>query len=128
LNISKQPDLHLYLRNLEELMIRCVADFGIEAHREPGMTGAWVGQEKIGAIGVRVSRWVTSHGFALNANTDLNYFEFIVPCGIKNYGVTSLKRILGHDVDIAEVQSSLMKHFQQIFKRKLDSRRDACDP
>jgi lipoyl(octanoyl) transferase len=121
LNISKEPDLHLYLRNLEELMIRCVADFGIKAHREPGMTGAWVGTEKIGAIGVRVSRWVTSHGFALNANTDLKYFEFIVPCGIRQYGVTSLKKILGRVVDLADVHHSLIKHFEQIFKRKLQS-------
>ncbi|MCI0415164.1 lipoyl(octanoyl) transferase LipB [bacterium] len=119
LNISKEPDLHLYLRNLEELMIRCVADFGIEAHREPGMTGAWVGQEKIGAIGVRVSRWITSHGFALNVNTDLKYFEFIVPCGIRQYGVTSLKKILGHDVDVTEVHRSLIIHFEQIFRRRI---------
>jgi lipoyl(octanoyl) transferase len=126
LNISKEPDLHLYLRNLEELMIRCVADFGIEAHRETGMTGAWVEQEKIGAIGVRVSRWVTSHGFALNVNTDLKYFDFIVPCGIKQYGVTSLKRILGHPVELADVHDSLIKYFEQIFKRRFN-RQDAKD-
>jgi lipoyl(octanoyl) transferase len=119
LNIIDQPDLHLYLRNLEELMIRCVADFGIEAHREPGMTGAWVGSEKIGAIGVRVSRWVTSHGFALNVNTDLHYFDFIVPCGIKQYGVTSLERLLGKEVELAKVQDSLIVHFQTIFQRNI---------
>jgi lipoyl(octanoyl) transferase len=119
LNISDQPDLHLYLRNLEELMIRCVADFGIEAHREPGMTGAWVGSEKIGAIGVRVSRWVTSHGFALNVNTDLHYFDYIVPCGIRQYGVTSLKKLLEREVKIADVQDSLVTHFQAIFHRKM---------
>jgi lipoyl(octanoyl) transferase len=122
LNISDQPDLHLYLRNLEELIIRCVADFGFEAHREVGMTGAWVGREKIGAIGVRVSRWVTSHGFALNVNTDLHFFDFIVPCGIKQYGVTSLKKLLGMDVSIARVQDSLIKYFQEIFQRKLRKR------
>jgi len=119
LNIGDQPDLHLYLRNLEELLIRCVSDFGIEAHREAGMTGAWVAQEKIGAIGVRVSRWVTSHGFALNVNTDLRFFDFIVPCGIKQYGVTSLKKLLGLDVDIETVRNSLIKHFQEVFQRKL---------
>jgi lipoyl(octanoyl) transferase len=119
LNIIDQPDLHLYLRNLEELMIRCVSDFGIEAHREPGMTGAWVGSEKIGAIGVRVSRWVTSHGFALNVNTDLHYFDFIVPCGIKQYGVTSLERLLGKEVELAKVQDSLIVHFQTIFQRNI---------
>jgi lipoyl(octanoyl) transferase len=120
LNISDQPDLHLYLRNLEQLMIDCVADFGVKAHREQGMTGAWVDKEKIGAIGVRVSRWVTSHGFALNVNTDLKYFEYIVPCGIKQYGVTSLKKILGHEMDLVEVHLSLMKHFERIFRRKLE--------
>ena len=119
LNISKQPDLHLYLRNLEELMIRCIADFGMEGHREPGMTGVWVGGEKIGAIGVRVSRWVTSHGFALNVNTDLKYFEFIIPCGIRQHGVTSLQKLLGKEIDIATVHSSLIRHFEGIFHRKV---------
>jgi len=123
LNISDQPDLHLYLRNLEELMIRCVADFGIEAHRKPGMTGAWVGSEKIGAIGVRVSRWVTSHGFALNVNTDLHYFDYIVPCGIKQHGVTSLKKLLDREVKIADVQESLISHFQTVFQRSIKARR-----
>jgi lipoyl(octanoyl) transferase len=122
LNISDQPDLHLYLRNLEELMIRCVADFGIEAHRKPGMTGAWVGSEKIGAIGVRVSRWVTSHGFALNVNTDLHYFDYIVPCGIKQHGVTSLKKLLDREMKIADVQESLISHFQTIFQRSIKER------
>jgi lipoyl(octanoyl) transferase len=122
LNISDQPDLHLYLRNLEELMIRCVGDFGIEAHREAGMTGAWVDREKIGAIGVRVSRWVTSHGFALNVNTDLTHFEYIVPCGIKQHGVTSLKKILGQEIEIAKVQNSIVKHFRDIFQRNLEKR------
>ena len=119
LDISNQPDLHLYLRNLEQLLIDCVADFGIEAHRRQGMTGAWVGEEKIGAIGVRVSRWITTHGFALNVNTDLKYFEFIVPCGIKTYGVTSLKNILGREIDLATVHGSLVNHFERIFQRKL---------
>jgi lipoyl(octanoyl) transferase len=117
LDIRLQPDLHLYLRNLEELMIRCVADFGIQAHREAGMTGAWVDREKIGAIGVRVSRWVTSHGFALNVNTDLKYFEYIVPCGIQQYGVTSLKKLIGKEVKLEQVKESLVHHFQEIFKR-----------
>jgi lipoyl(octanoyl) transferase len=119
LDIHDEPDLHLYLRHLEELMIRCVADFGIEAHRERGMTGAWVGNEKIGAIGVRVSRWVTSHGFALNVNTDLKYFEYIVPCGIKQFGVTSLKKLLAREVELAKVHESLLHHFQQIFGRRI---------
>lgn len=120
LNISNKPDLHLYLRNLEELMIRTVADFGIQADRKPGMTGIWVHDEKIGAIGVRVVRWITSHGFALNANTNLKYFDYIVPCGIKQYGVTSLQKLLGHEVPIQEVHDSLIKSFESIFNRRLD--------
>jgi lipoyl(octanoyl) transferase len=119
LNISSKPDLHLYLRNLEELMIRTVADFGIEAGRKAGMTGIWVHDEKIGAIGVRVVRWITSHGFALNVNTDLKYFEYIVPCGIKQYGVTSLQKLLGHEVPIQKVHESLIKNFEIIFNRRV---------
>jgi lipoyl(octanoyl) transferase len=119
LDISSEPDLHVYLRNLEQLLIDCLADFGIDAHREQGMTGAWVGHEKIGAIGVRVSRWITSHGFALNVNTNLKYFEFIVPCGIKSYGVTSMQKILGREIELASVHDSLVKHFGRIFQRTL---------
>lgn len=125
LDISNEPDLHLYLRNLEELMIRCVADFGIHAHREPGMTGVWVDREKIGAIGVRVSRWVTSHGFALNVNTDLKYFEYIVPCGIKQFGVTSLQKLLGTEIDLAVARKSLVQHFEDVFHRKCFAGREA---
>jgi lipoyl(octanoyl) transferase len=121
LNLASHPDLHLYLRKLEELMIRTLADFGISAHREPGMTGAWVDKEKIGAIGVRVSRWITSHGFALNVNTDLKYFEYIIPCGIRQHGVTSLQKLLGKTVDIAEVHESLIHHFAEIFERNVVS-------
>jgi lipoyl(octanoyl) transferase len=120
LNISNKPDLHLYLRNLEELMIRTVGDFGIQADCKPGMTGIWVNDEKIGAIGVRVVRWVTSHGFALNVNTDLKYFDYIVPCGIKQFGVTSLQKLLGNEVSIQEVHASLIKNFEQIFNRRLE--------
>ncbi len=120
LNISNKPDLHLYLRNLEELMIRCVADFGIHADRKPGMTGIWVNDEKIGAIGVRVVRWITSHGFALNVNTDLKYFDYIVPCGIKQYGVTSLRKLLGHEVPIQAVHESLIRNFESIFNRRVE--------
>lgn len=119
LDISGRPDLHLYLRNLEELMIRCVADFGVEAGRKPGLTGVWVGNEKIGAIGVRVTKWITSHGFALNVNTDLRHFEYIIPCGIREHGVASLQKILGRQVRIEDVQQSLIAHFESVFDRKL---------
>lgn len=119
LDISEGHDLHRYLRDLEELMIRCVSDFGIEATRKTGLTGAWVGDEKIGAIGVRVTRWITSHGFALNVNTNLRHFEYIVPCGIREHGVTSMQKILGNEIPIAKVHQSLIHNFEEIFDRKL---------
>jgi len=123
LNIKDEPDLHLHLRRLEELMIRCVADFSVTAGRKAGLTGAWVGDEKIGAIGVRVSRWVTSHGFALNVNTDLSHFEYIVPCGIREHGVTSLQKILGHEIAMDQVRDSLVHHFEHIFFRTVPGAR-----
>lgn len=119
LNLSSRPDLHLYLRNLEELMIRCVADFGIQADRKKGLTGIWVGDEKLGAIGVRVSRWITSHGFALNVQPDLKYFEYIIPCGIRQHGVTSMQKILNREIPLTEVHNSLVNHFETIFEREV---------
>ncbi len=119
LNLKEQPDLHLYLRRLEELMIRAVGDFGIQADRKKGMTGIWVGEEKLGAIGVRVVRWVSSHGFALNVNTDLDYFQYIIPCGIQNMGVTSMQKILKREIPLPEVQASLLHHFEIVFSRHL---------
>ncbi len=119
INLADKPDLHLYLRNLEELMIRTVADFGIQADRKAGMTGIWVGDEKIGAIGVRVVRWITTHGFALNVNTDLKYFDYIIPCGIKQFGVTSLQKLLGHEVPMEDVHQCLISHFGDIFNREM---------
>jgi lipoyl(octanoyl) transferase len=83
-------DVHRYVRDLEEVLIRTAADFAIEAARVEGLTGVWVGREKLAAIGVRISRWITSHGFALNVSTDLDYFNMILPCGIRDRGVTSL--------------------------------------
>src|SRR5262249_13449230 len=88
-------DVHRYVRDLEEVLIRPAADYGISARRIPGLTGVWVGDEKLAAIGVRIARWVTSHGFALNVTADLDYFKLIVPCGIADRGVTSLKTLLG---------------------------------
>src|SRR5690606_35577192 len=88
-------DVHRYVRDLEEVMIRVCADYGLQAGRVSGMTGAWIGEAKVGAIGVRISRWITSHGFAFNVNTDLEAFGLIVPCGIRDRGVTSLARELG---------------------------------
>jgi lipoyl(octanoyl) transferase len=108
-------DVHRYVRDLEEVMIRTMADYGVDAQRVKGLTGAWVGREKFAAIGVRISRWITSHGFALNVSTDLDYFGLIVPCGIADRGVTSLERVLGRDVDRREVEERLAWHFCRVF-------------
>jgi lipoyl(octanoyl) transferase len=112
-----RQDVHRYVRDLEEVMIRTCADFDVDAGRITGLTGAWVGDEKIGAIGVRVSRWVTSHGFAFNVTTDLDYFKLIVPCGIADRGVTSLSRLLGRRLDLAVIEDHLATHFAEVFER-----------
>ena len=108
-------DVHQYVRDLEEVMIRASAAFGVEAGRIPGLTGAWVGNEKLAAIGVRIARWVTSHGFAFNVSTTLQHFGFIVPCGITDRGVTSLDRILGRHVPMAEVSVAIEGAFREVF-------------
>ena len=108
-------DVHRYVRDLEEVMIRACADYGVEAGRVEGLTGTWVGRDKIGAIGVRIARWVTSHGFAFNVATDLSAFDLIVPCGIRGRGVTSLERLLGRPVPIDEVMDRLTRHFAAVF-------------
>ena len=108
-------DVHRYVRDIEEVLIRTAADYGIEARRVEGLTGVWVGRDKLAAIGVRIARWITSHGFALNVTTDLEYFELIVPCGIADRGVTSLARILGRPIDRAEVEDRVATHFSSVF-------------
>jgi lipoyl(octanoyl) transferase len=108
-------DVHRYVRDLEEVLIRVAADYGIDAGRVAGLTGIWVGDRKLAAIGVRIARWVTSHGFALNVTTDLDYFNLIVPCGIADRGVTSLSALLGHDVDRADVEDRVVRHFGDVF-------------
>jgi lipoyl(octanoyl) transferase len=110
-------DVHRYMRDLEEVLIRTAGHYGIAAKRAPGLTGVWVGQEKLAAIGVRVARWVTSHGFAFNVTTDLDYFNLIVPCGITDRGVTSLARQLGRVVDRHEVENLIVSHFCDVFGR-----------
>ena len=108
-------DVHRYVRDLEEVLIRTARDYGIAADRVSGLTGVWVGAEKLAAIGVRIARWVTSHGFALNVSTDLDDFQLIVPCGIADRGVTSLERLLGRTVELAEVEDRLANHFCKVF-------------
>lgn len=112
-------DVHKYVRDLEEVMIRTAGDFGLEGSRVKGLSGAWLGAEKVGAIGVRISRWITSHGFALNVTTDLDFFRLIVPCGIQGGGVTSLSRAAGRPIASAEVEASLVKHFAAVFDRRV---------
>ncbi len=121
--ISLRPDrcdVHRYVRDLEEVVIRTARDFGVETVRIPGCTGVWVGNDKLAAIGVRISRWVTSHGFALNVDTDLDYFNLIVPCGLRSRGVTSLRR-LGVDASRPAVEQSVSTHFAAVFDRQLIS-------
>jgi lipoyl(octanoyl) transferase len=110
-------DVHRYVRDLEEVLIRTVGDFAVEAARVAGLTGVWTQEEKIAAIGIRISRWITSHGFALNVATDLSYFGLIVPCGISDRGVTSLEARLGRHVSLDEVIAPLVSHFADVFAR-----------
>ncbi|HEY6358247.1 MAG TPA: lipoyl(octanoyl) transferase LipB [Vicinamibacterales bacterium] len=113
-------DVHRYCRDLEEVLIRAVATFGVAAGRVPGLTGAWAGppgrEEKIAAIGVRISRWITSHGFALNVSTDLDHFKWIVPCGIADRGVTSVERVLGRRVGTADMAEAVARAMGEVFK------------
>jgi lipoyl(octanoyl) transferase len=110
-------DVHRYVRDLEEVMIRVCADYSLKAGRIKGLTGAWIGAEKIGAIGVRISRWITSHGFAFNVTTDLDHFRLIVPCGIVDRGVTSLARAAGRDMTMEEVEDAFARHCASVFDR-----------
>jgi lipoyl(octanoyl) transferase len=112
-------DVHRYVRDVEEMMIRVCADWNVTAGRIKGLTGAWVDANKIGAIGVRISRWVTSHGFAFNVATNLDHFGLIVPCGIADHGVTSLERASDRPVRIDEVESAVILHFADVFERQL---------
>jgi lipoyl(octanoyl) transferase len=108
-------DVHRYVRDLEEVMMRTCADYGLEASRVQGLTGTWLGDEKVGAIGVRIARWVTSHGFAFNVSTDLAAFDLIVPCGIRGRGVTSLERRLGRTLPLEQVMDRIAANFAAVF-------------
>lgn len=109
-------DVHRYVRDLEDVLIRTARDYGITAGRVDGLTGVWVGREKLAAIGVRIARWITSHGFALNVTTNLDYFSLIVPCGIADRGITSLSSLAGHPVELAEVADRVAAHFANVFE------------
>ncbi|MFC1914013.1 lipoyl(octanoyl) transferase LipB [Chloroflexota bacterium] len=119
-------DLHQYMRNLEEVVIRTLRDFGIEGSRDHEYPGVWVGQEKICAVGVRVRRWVTKHGFALNVNNNLKAFSYINPCGIIGRQVTSMQRLLGYNLKSEEVISRVSQHLLQIFDIHIEQRALEC--
>lgn len=112
----KVRDTHKYLRDLEEVVIGVLGDYGLEGWRHPDYTGVWVGECKICAIGVKFSSgWITSHGFALNVATDLSWFERITPCGIREFGVTSLEKELGGTIPLDEVEHKIVEHFLRVF-------------
>lgn len=140
LNLAEiRRDVVWYVRQLEEVMIRATAELGIAAHRSPGRTGVWVGaaaaEEKLAAIGVHISRWVTSHGFAYNVATDLRHFDLIVPCGLAGCRPTSLERLLGRAVAADEVLPALVRRFGEVFglemqpvsREKLEERMEAFE-
>jgi lipoyl(octanoyl) transferase len=120
-----ETDIGKYLRNIEEVTILTLAEYGITAGRSPGETGVWIDADKPGrerkicAIGVRSSRWITMHGFALNVNTDLSHFNFIIPCGIQNKQVTSIEKELGHKVDFEEAKGKVKMNFEKVFNVEL---------
>ena len=119
-------DIHKYLRFLEEVIIRTLAEFSLKGVRSPGETGVWLDvgtpeARKICAMGIRASRWVTMHGFALNVNADLSYFDLMIPCGIRNKGVTSMQKELGQELSLEEVKRTVEKHFEEIFEADLIS-------
>ena len=112
-------DVHRYVRDLEDVLIRTASDYGVLAERVDGLTGVWVGREKLAAIGVRIARWITSHGFAFNVTTNLDYFSLIVPCGIADRGVTSLALLTGRAIDPVEVADRTAEHFSNVFNLKV---------
>ena len=125
--ISLSPDredVHKYVRDIEEVLIRTMADFGIEAFRIEGLTGVHTAEGKVAAIGVHIKRWVTTHGFALNVNTDLSYYNWIIAC--EGEPVTSMERLLGREVDMVEVENKIVRHFKAVFDANSACLQDAA--
>jgi lipoyl(octanoyl) transferase len=115
-----RQDVRRYVRDIQEVLVRTARDFGVAAEPRGGeYVGVWVGDDKLAAIGIRISRWVTMHGFAFNVSTDLEYFNLIVPCGIADHGVTSLEKILGEKIALEAVAESVTKHFGDVFQREI---------
>ena len=118
--VPDRQDVRRYVRDIQEVLVRTARDFGVEAEPRGGeYVGVWVGEDKLAAIGIRISRWVTMHGFAFNVSTDLDYFNLIVPCGITDHGVTSLEKILGEKIALEAVAESVTKHFGDVFQRQM---------
>ena len=117
---NRGKDVHRYIHDLQEVLIRTLADLTIEARRDGKYVGVWVGNDKIAAIGVRIGRWVTTHGLALNVNTDLEHFSYINPCGILERGVTSISRVLSRNVPMDAVVSGLVRHFSEVFDTEVE--------
>ncbi len=118
INLSSiKEDVHLYVRNLEEVLMRTLADYGIESFRIEGLTGVHTSEGKVAAIGVHIKRWVTTHGFALNVNTDLSYYNWIIAC--EGEPVTSMDRLLGREIDLREVEDKIIKNFTEVFEFNL---------
>ena len=117
-------DISWYMRSLEEVFLGVAAEYGVRANQLPGAAGVWVGDAKLVALGVHVSRWVTSHGFAFNVNTDLEYFDCIVPCGLPDKGVTSLRELLGKPVEMESVIERVVKGFGETFRLEMQSNRE----
>ncbi|MGH9881940.1 MAG: lipoyl(octanoyl) transferase LipB [Pyrinomonadaceae bacterium] len=127
INLSPdREDVHRYVRDLEEVLLRTMADFSIEAFRIKGLTGVHTTQGKVAAIGVHIARWVTTHGFALNVNTDLSFFKLIVAC--EGEPVTSMKELLGKEIDLAEVEERIIGHFAEVFESQLTASTDVERP
>ena len=124
INLSPdREDVHRFVRDLEEVLIRTMADFGIESFRIPGLTGVHTTSGKVAAIGVHIARWVTTHGFALNVNTDLSYFELIIAC--EGEPVTSMKELLGQEIELAEVEERIIERFAEVFEMEIDGHKKA---
>ncbi len=120
LNLKEhKQDLHWLLRQYEEVTIRLLEEYGITARRIDGLTGVWVGDEKITAIGVGVRRWVSYHGFAFNVNPNLEHFSYIIPCGIRDKGVTSLSKLQGEEMDMDEMRKKVIKYFAEVFEMEV---------
>lgn len=112
-------DSHRYLRDLEEVVIRTLQGYGIDSQRDEGYTGVWVGEEKICAIGIKITRWITMHGLALNVNNDLQYFDNIIPCGIFHKGVTSMKKIMGGEIDLKDLMNRVVRSLGEVFDSEM---------